>query len=85
MKRALCVIFGAFLLISLPLVPMFAAMAEHYCPMFPPKNVQYYNQAKEQWIAEEKMNGFLCGIVASTYVAISGGIVMLICIADSKD
>ena len=85
MKRALCVIFGILLLISLPLVPMFGAMAEHYCSLFPPETVQHYNQAKEQWIAEEQMNGFLFGIIASTYVAIFGGIVMIVCISDSKD
>ena len=85
MKRALCIIFGALLLMSLPLVPMFGAMAEHYCPMFSPENAQYYNKAKEQWVVEPHMNGFLRGIMASTYVAITGGIVMLICIADSKD
>ena len=85
MKRALCIIFGTLLLISLPIIPMFAAMAEHYCPMFSPETAQHYNQAKEQWIAEEQMNGFLKGIMISTYVAITGGIVMLICIADSKD
>ena len=85
MKRALCIIFGVLLLMSLPLVPMFGAMAEHYCPLFPPETVQYYNQAKDQWIAEEQMNGFLCAIMTSMYVAIAGGIVMVLCISDSKD
>lgn len=85
MKRALCIIFGALLLMSLPLVPMFGAMAEHYCPLFPPENAQYYNKAIEKWVIEPQMNGFLCAIMTSMYVAIAGGIAMVLCISDSKD